>query len=105
MVGVLQRAADESQRTEERVELVEEMTRQELRARLEEASERLFGAPPEREDKMYQVLEEIAERWQKFAGVVGGDAKSLAIRAESHWRLGAIHNLLADHDRFGRRRW
>ena len=101
MVGVLQRAADESQRTEERVELVEEMTRQELRARLEEASERLFGAPPEREDKMYQVLEEIAERWQKFAGVVGGDAKSLAIRAESHWRLGAIHNLLADHDRAG----
>ncbi len=101
MVGVLRRAADESQRSEERAELVEEMTLQELRARLEEASERLFGAPPEREDKMYQVLEGIALRWHEFAGVVGDDAKSAAIRAESHWRLGAIHNLLADHDQAG----
>lgn len=101
MAGVLQKAADESQRSAERAELVEEMTRQELRARLEEASERLFGAPLEREDKMYQVLEGIALRWQEFAGVVGDDAKSAAIRAESHWRLGAIHNLLADHDQAG----
>ncbi len=46
------------------------MTSHEFLGRLEGASERLFGAPLERGDELYQLLEGIALRWQEFAGVV-----------------------------------
>jgi tetratricopeptide (TPR) repeat protein len=92
--SVLKERSKETERTLERVEMVEGITREELRARMEESSDRLYGATPEKEDKEYKILEENMKRWQTFAKVVGEDEKSLSIRAESLWRIGAIDGML-----------
>ena len=92
--NVLKEKSKESERTLERAQMVEGITREELRARMEESSDRLYGATPEKEDKEYKILEENMKRWETFANVVGEDEKSLSIRTESLWRLGAIHGML-----------
>jgi serine/threonine protein kinase len=81
---------------EARVEKAQSTALEELRNSLEETSERLFGATPEKEDAEHQALQRIAERWQRFAASIDDTIEGQLVRAEANLRLGSINRILGE---------
>jgi serine/threonine protein kinase len=68
----------------------------ELRASLAQASEHLRSSLPEHQELARAALRQTAARWQQYANQAASDAAGITLRAEAHYRIGAIHRLLGE---------
>lgn len=81
-----------------RADEAEQTVLNELRTSLSEATERLFGATPDKEDTEWTALERIAERWERFADRNHDSMAGRLVQSEALMRIGSIHALLGQLD-------
>lgn len=65
---------------------------------MSEATERLFGATPDKEDAEWTALERIAERWERFADRNHDSMAGRLVQSEALMRIGSIHAILGQLD-------
>lgn len=98
MTRSLQAVEIQKLREANRADEAEQTVLNELRASLSEATERLFGATPDKEDAEWTALERIAERWERFADRNHDSMAGRLVQSEALMRIGSIHTLLGELD-------
>jgi serine/threonine protein kinase/tetratricopeptide (TPR) repeat protein len=85
-----EQAKGEAQTAKEKAEQAEAQTLEEFRAGTADAIEQLIGSKSQigLHEKAY--LERTLKRWQVFADRQGDDERSMAVRAEGHFRVGLL---------------
>jgi eukaryotic-like serine/threonine-protein kinase len=86
----------DAQRHQKLAEEAEDETLESFRASTDSGIEDLLGSKLEFGPQERRYLETTLRRWQAFADRQGDDARSLAIRAEGHYRVGGIQHFFGD---------
>jgi eukaryotic-like serine/threonine-protein kinase len=69
-----------------------------FRASTDDAIQQLIGSKPQLGPQEKTYLEKTLQRWQMFADRQGDDEWSLAVRAEGHYRVGVVWQLMGRHE-------